>query len=308
MLDLNTFLTTVYVHVDELCQSLPHQPRRGPAPALSRSEVITLGLFSQWSRFRSERDFYRFADDCLRPYFPRLPDRSQFNRELRHEWSTLVAVGQALADDVAPPDPSSYELIDSPAAPTRNSKRRGEGWLAGLTALGKGGRGWYEGFHLLVLSAPTGVITGFGFGAANINERALAETCFAPRQQPDPALPTVGTPRSGAYFADSGFAGQDWQSRWAAAYAAVVCAPPETTAAAHWTWPQRRQLAGWRQIIETVIDRLHLTFSLDRERPHTLDGFQARVAARVAAHNLCCWLNRAGGRPLLAVADLVGWA
>jgi len=27
----------------------------------------------------------------------------------------------------------------------------------------------------------------------------------------------------------------------------------------------------------------------------------------VALHNLCCWLNRQRGRPLLAVANLITW-
>ena len=31
------------------------------------------------------------------------------------------------------------------------------------------------------------------------------------------------------------------------------------------------------------------------------------VAAKVALHNACCWLNRHLGRPTLAFADLLGW-
>jgi hypothetical protein len=60
-------------------------------------------------------------------------------------------------------------------------------------------------------------------------------------------------------------------------------------------------------VVETVIGRLHGAFRLDRERPHDLGGFQARLAAKVALHNACCWLNRRHGRPALAVADLLGW-
>src|SRR5215204_6158489 len=39
-------------------------------PLLSPSEVLTLAILSQWSRFRSERDFFRFADAHLRKYSP----------------------------------------------------------------------------------------------------------------------------------------------------------------------------------------------------------------------------------------------
>ena len=80
MLDMDTFLTTLYVMVDDFCQSQPPKRRPGPKASLSGSEVVTLTIFARWSRFASERDFYRYAETNLRDAFPTLPDRSQFNR------------------------------------------------------------------------------------------------------------------------------------------------------------------------------------------------------------------------------------
>ncbi|MBA3703445.1 MAG: hypothetical protein H0W79_11620 [Rubrobacteraceae bacterium] len=59
MLDVNTFLTTLYVITDDFCHS--QLPRRRPVPeaSLSESEVLTLAISARWSRFNSERDFYR---------------------------------------------------------------------------------------------------------------------------------------------------------------------------------------------------------------------------------------------------------
>ena len=60
MVDADTFLTALYVVVDDFCKAeLPPELRPGPAPALSRSEVLTLGIFGQWQGFGSERGFYR---------------------------------------------------------------------------------------------------------------------------------------------------------------------------------------------------------------------------------------------------------
>ncbi len=83
MLDVDTFLTALYVMVDDFCQS--HLPKRQPGPdaSLSESEVLTLAIFARWSRFASERDFYRYASGHLREAFPTLPERSQFNRCVR---------------------------------------------------------------------------------------------------------------------------------------------------------------------------------------------------------------------------------
>jgi hypothetical protein len=61
MLDVDTFLTTLYVTVDDFCHSQPPKTRPGPKASLSESEVITLSIFARWSRFTSERDFYRYA-------------------------------------------------------------------------------------------------------------------------------------------------------------------------------------------------------------------------------------------------------
>jgi hypothetical protein len=36
---------------------------------------------------------------------------------------------------------------------------------------------------------------------------------------------------------------------------------------------------------------------LHRERPHEMAGLRARLAARVALHNFCIWLNGRPGRP-----------
>jgi hypothetical protein len=66
-------------------------------------------------------------------------------------------------------------------------------------------------------------------------------------------------------------------------------------------------VASIRQIIESVYDKLFNAFGLWRERPHELGGLRARLAARVALHNFCMWLNQQLGCPRLAFADLLGW-
>ena len=82
MRDVDTFITILYVMVDDCCQSQKDIAvcHPGPQAALSRSEVVRLALFGQWAQFPSERAFYRYADRNLRAAFPTLPDRSQFNR------------------------------------------------------------------------------------------------------------------------------------------------------------------------------------------------------------------------------------
>ena len=170
--------------------------------------------------------------------------------------------------------------------------------------------GCYEGFRLLVAVDPTGVITGFGFASASTKDQPLAETFFALRSQPDPRLAKAWALGGlGAVGGREGLRGRaENHRRWLECYGARVICPPKRNGRKR-SWPKglRRWAASIRQIVETVYEKLHDAFGLRRERPHELSGLRARLAARVALHNFCIWLNEQLGRPRLAFADLLGW-
>ncbi len=309
MIDQDTFLTTLYVMVDDFCQSHlePEQPQPGPQASLSRSEVITLALFGQWVQFKSERAFYRYSEQHLCQAFPQLPDRSQFNRLQRTHRDAITAFALFVVQLLGAQD-TAYEVLDSTAAVTRDAKRRGLGWLAGQAAIGWSNRlGWYEGFHLLLCVTAQGVITGFGFGSASTHDQHLAATLFAARHTPSPHLPSAGLPAHGSYVADKGFAGDRPRQQWQQRYQVKLITPPHPRSKQRWPKALRRWLASLRQIIETVNDKLLNTFRLARERPHDLTGFQARLAAKVALHNFCLWFNLHLGNAPLAFAELLAW-
>ena len=309
MVDTETFLTTLYVIVDDFCKTKwPLEATHpGPQASLSRSEVVTLAVFGQWSRFESERGFYRYADSHLRAAFPSLPAREQFNRLMRAHRDAIVTFGLFLVG-LMQAQACLYELLDSSGVATRNAKRRGAGWLAGQADIGWSTRlGWYEGFHLLCAITPQGVITGFGFGAGSTHDQRLAETFFAARAQPTEALPSVGAKALGVYVADKGFAGDDPHTQWREFYGAQVITAPHQGSKKKWPKEWRRWLAGLRQVIETIYDKLLNAFRLARERPHDLTGFQARLAAKVGLHNFCIWFNLQLDREPLAFADLLEW-
>jgi len=308
MLDPETFLVELYVLSDDFCKThLPPDQHPGPAAALDRSEVVTLAVMSQWARFRSERDFWRYAETRLRPWFPRLPSRPQFNRQVRRHGEGITRFALWLATHLGAAT-APYEAMDGTAVPTRNAKRRGRGWLAGVADIGRClRRGWIHGLRLLVCTTPAGAVTGWGVGPASSNDRALADTLLAQRAETLPALASVGCAAKGVYVADSGFAGVACETRWVADHHAQVVAPPQAGSGRAWPAAERRGLAGRRQVVETVIGRLQEPFRLDRERPHDLGGFLARLAAKMALHNVCLWLNRQRGQPVLSLADLLGW-
>jgi hypothetical protein len=308
MVDLDTFLTALYVKVDDFCKSLPAaESRPGRDASLSVSEVVTLAIVSQWDCYRNQRGFYRYASRNLRAAFPALPDRSQFNRLMRQHRDVAAAFALHLVE-IMQARQVAYEILDTTGVPVRNIKRRGYGWLVGMADIGKCTRlGWFNGFRLLISVTPQGVITGFCFGSGHAKEQPMTEQMLALRSEPRVVIPSVGRPALGPYVADQGFAGDNTHAKWRALYQADVISEPQVNSHTTWDKKTRHWLHSIRQIVETVYDKLTNFIRLDRERPHELTGFQANLTAKVALHNFCIWLNRQLGRAPLAFADLVDW-
>jgi hypothetical protein len=112
--DLDGFLTALYVLADDWWRAKRRGRQRGAGRPmlLSGAEVHTLAILAQWPRFRSERDFWRFADAHLRTYFPNLLSQSQLNRRIRAVEPELRAFQRDLAATLA--DQSAvYHVLDT---------------------------------------------------------------------------------------------------------------------------------------------------------------------------------------------------
>jgi hypothetical protein len=140
-LDLDTFLTTVYVAVDDAYQRdvqplLP--PRPGPAPHLSDSEVLTLAILAHGGPWPSERAFWRWARGHLLSFFPHIGSLSRFHRRLQALQPAGGLVYRALVRRVARPSP--YRVLDATPVPVvklpcwEHSPFRGEAALSWCAA------------------------------------------------------------------------------------------------------------------------------------------------------------------------------
>jgi hypothetical protein len=312
MLNPDAFLLTLYVVVDDFCNAHPDLvrrclPARGPKWDLSVSEVCTLSIFAQWARFQRERGFYRFAEQCLRPLFPKLPHRSQFNRSSRACLPVLAEFFVHLADQLGATT-SRFEVLDRFGIATRASGRRGGEWLHGYADKGLCTRlGFFHGMQILSAVTTEGIFTGFGLGSGSCKDQPMAETFLELRYRRTGTWPWIGKPvPDRIYVLDKGFSGPHLHLKWQCTYPVQILCAPQPGHGQPWPKPLRRALAGFRQIVETAHDKLLNWFGLERERPHCMNGLFTRVAAKISLHNFCIWLNRQIGRPDLAFADLLG--
>jgi hypothetical protein len=295
-MDLDSFLVSLYVLVDDWWK-LDHaseQPKTGRPALLSDPEVITLAILAQWPRFRSERDFWRFAQVHLRPYFPRLCSQSQLNRRLRALAPELRLLQHALAEELSEPS-AVYRVLDTTLIPAIVRVRASrKGLFAGQASFGRSASKteWVYGFKVALVVDPEGIITAFGLAPAASDERPIGEALLA-------------SDRHGAYLADKGFASIEWERLWMEIYGALVATTPKDNSRRAWSKADRRWASGKRQIIEGVIYQLKDFFSLERHRAKTLGGLLTRVAAKVAAYTCAQRLNGSLGRPLRHLADLL---
>jgi len=295
-MDLDSFLVSLYVLVDDWWK-LDHssEPSKAGRPALlSDPEVITLAIFAQWPRFRSERDFWRFAWVHLRPYFPRLCSQSQLNRRIRALEPELRLLQRAFAQELSEPS-VVYRVLDTTLIPAIVRVRASrKGLFCGQASFGRSASKteWVYGFKVALVVDPEGIITAFGLAPAASDERPIGDALLA-------------SDRYGAYLADKGFAGIEWERLWMEIYGALVAATPKDNSRRAWSKADRRWASGKRQIIEGVIYQLKDFFSMERHRAKTLGGLLTRVAAKVAAYTCAQRINDSLGRPLRHLVDLL---
>jgi hypothetical protein len=295
-MELDSFLVSLYVQIDDWWMANhPSATRRPGRPALlSDSEVLTLAILAQWPRFRSERDFWRFAWAHLRPYFPALCSQSQLNRRIRALEPEMRLLQRAFAEDLTEPS-AVYRVMDTTLVPAIVRVRASrKGLFAGQASFGRSASKteWVYGFKVALVVDSDGVITAFGLAPAASDERPIAEALIA-------------SDRHDAYLADKGFTGIEWERRWMELYGALVAATPYDNSRRAWPKADRRWASGKRQIIEGVIYQLKDFFSLESHRAKTLQGLLARLAAKVAAYTCAQRLNDSLGRPIRHLADLL---
>lgn len=114
-MDLDSFLVSLYVLTDDWWKATHSSdiPGAGRPSLTSEPEILTLAILAQWSRFRSERDFWRFASAHLREYFPMLPSQSQFNRRVRALEEQMRLLQRHLASELAE-DSAVYHVLWTP--------------------------------------------------------------------------------------------------------------------------------------------------------------------------------------------------
>jgi len=283
---LDALATALYVQIDDFLRAQPelHRDRRrgGCPPKISDAELITLAGCQMFLGVPGDRRFLAIAAWRLGHLFPYLPKQPGYNKRLR---ALAPAIGRCITH-LAVSSPSfcdGLRLLDStpiPCGQSRETVKRSE--LAGYAAYGycasHSRRFW--GFRLYLLCASDGMPIRFELAAANLGEREVTIQMLE-------GLDLAGY----SVIADKGFAGAEFEDFMACLYADFHRPDRKNEP------PRFGHLGGVRQWVESVINTLKDTFTLERHGGRTTLGVATRVGLRLLALAAGLWHNQQIGDP-----------
>jgi hypothetical protein len=296
--DLEDFMIAVYCLVDELLAASCTDPgwrrvrRRGPAPILADSEVITMTVVGEFLGLDQDVAIYRYFRREQPSVFPKLRHvhRTTFARQAANLWAVTERLWGLLRDRV-PHDPA-LSVVDSVPMPVC---RFGRAWgcsrFRGQAAFGRdsGSRATIYGFrHHLRITWP-GVVTAVSVAPANVHDRDL--------------VPELVDGAGGQVLGDRNY----WDPRLTAELvpAGIALRAPFKTRAGDPDPAASRLLGQVRWRIETVaaqfVERYHLKRIWARDAWH----LTSRVLRKVLSHTCAVFLCQQRGYPSLSFARLL---
>ena len=291
-MDLETFIVAVFCITDDFMRGIAREHklrRRGPAPVLADSEVLTIEAVGEFLGLDTDKDLHAYFRRHFGHLFPglRVVHRTTFLRQAANLWAVKWALWQHLA--AATGHDAALVLVDSLPVPVcRFARAHRCRTLAGLAAFGYDplAHQTYYGLRLHLRVTWPGVITAAALTPANAADRAVTPQLLA------------GLAGGGCWaLGDGAYWSPALRAELAADGLALLAPPRGAAAAREAPWP--RWLVQTRRRIETVLSQLTERYHAKRVRARDAWHLAARWLRKLVSHTmavLCC--QRAGLSPL----------
>jgi Transposase DDE domain len=281
--DFEDFCLCCYVLIDDLWRQIaPRFPRPGPDPVCSDSELITLALVGECRGWDEETVLLRHWREYPQ-LFPRLPERSRFNRRRRQLALAINVVRQVLLRglDVAQEPRGVIDSLPVPVVKFHWVPQCSGEWAAQGARFGKvpSKKQTIFGYKLHLLVTWGGVILDFELAPAHATDLAVGEELLA------------GWPGLVA-LADKAYTSAAAAQRLREEHGVVLLVPPRRNQKRQLPARLCRQMQAVRSIIETVNGQLADQFRIEINHAHSFGGLCARLYTKLTAHTLCVALNR----------------
>lgn len=169
---IEDYIISVYILVDDYLKTLPPLRKRGSAPDLSDSEVITMEIVGEFLGYGKDKQIHAYFRMHWKSLFPKIGCRTAFTRQIANLFQVKESFRKNLIHQIAPED--DLFLTDGFPIPTCHRKRVHKK----NPFLGIGGFGYcaakdltYFGFKGHYITNQRGLIVEYTIAPAHIDER-----------------------------------------------------------------------------------------------------------------------------------------
>ena len=296
MLTVADLIVLVYCIVDDLLMShLGNRRlrRRGFAPGLRDSEVLTMEIVGEILGLDSDKEIYAYFVRHWAAWFPALKCRTTFVRQAANLWAIKLALQAVLAEALGAFD-NDIHIVDGLPIPictlTRASRSK---CLQGDAAFGYCAAKdmHYFGLKAHLVIDSRGIIAGCAVTPANVDER-------------EAAWESLDLAVSGTLLGDKGYISarfkEELTARGIDLRTPVRCnmKPVESSG-------ETNALCRMRRLVETVGSQLCEQFNIQVMRARDAWHATSRIARKVLAHTVQVFINCKLGRALLPSEGLL---
>jgi len=253
---------------------------RGPAPKLTDSEVITIGVIIETFFQGHEELGYAFVCQYLSDMFPNLNDLDRFNERRRQ----LVAVIEAIRRDLRDQQVEQSEpvrLVDSAPITLMTYTR------------GKRCRSVVGSDYFGVVTSKKSKFFGWRLHATVTPEQMIDEWLLAPAAVHDvKVLDTLVLDCHGlTLVGDKAYNDEELEHRLWVKRRIHLLPLRRDNQKRQWPDEVRRALGRVRHRVETVFGTLMTAFNVQRPHGRSLAGHVVRIVTCILAHTLCFFIS-----------------
>jgi hypothetical protein len=284
--DFKDFIITVYTIIDDIYKEIipKHiQNRRNKSKSsMSDSEIIAISILGELLTIDSENAWYNYCRKNFNDLFPKLCDRSRFNRIRRGLHAVMDAIRKEIDRITALPK-QLYRIIDSIPVPVCKFGRakfhktfRGYGATYGKCPSKKE---TYLGYKLHLVVTLEGFVTDYILTSANIDDRE------ATWDLPDKFIYHT-------FFGDKGYTGTDFVSALRAEKGIIMLPLKKDNDKIQFPKELRQYIFKKRRRVETSASQLTEQLNIETVRAKSFWGLITRINTKILAYNLCFYINK----------------
>lgn len=276
-------ILVIFVLVDDLYKKVaPKAVKKRPninKAILSDSEVITIALCGEIMGIDSEKAWYSFVKKNYRHLFPKMCDRSQFNRTRRN----LTQVMNLIFTQIATNFENEVLIVDSfPLEVCKFGRAkfcktfREEGATYSYNASKKE---TFFGYKVHAITTSEGAVKLFEITPANVDDRKGLEDFSA-------VLPV-----NSIVIADKGYQSHNLEKNLADIGISLL-ALRRNNSIQNYPANFRQMIFKMRRRIETDFSQLSTQFNIERVLAKKFQGLCVRILTKFLAFNLCLFIMR----------------